>query len=104
MLANTGKNATIVAHTTSAAKGSPTQTMISGAMATIGVTCRTTAQGWIAAANNRLATIANARSTPITAAVISAAKVTANVDNSDNSNVDGSARNARTIAIGPGTR
>src|SRR5580704_19074222 len=38
VLANTGKNATIVAHTTSEANGSPTHTMISGAIATIGVT------------------------------------------------------------------
>ena len=58
MLANTGKNATIVAQTTSEANGSPTQTMISGAMATIGVTCSTTAQGWIAAASSRLEAIA----------------------------------------------
>src|ERR1700677_4981981 len=45
VIADTGKNATIVAHTTSAANGLPTQTMISGAIATIGVTCNTTAQG-----------------------------------------------------------
>ena len=49
VLANSGKNATIVAQTTSATNGSPTQMMISGAIAGIGVTCSTTAQGWIAA-------------------------------------------------------
>ena len=60
MLANSGKNATIVAQTTSATNGSPTQMMISGAMAGSGVTCSATAQGWIAACASRLADIATA--------------------------------------------
>ena len=68
VLANTGKNATIVAQTTSEANGSPTHTMISGAIATIGVTCSTTAQGWIAAASRRLDAIATASTTPSNAA------------------------------------
>ena len=38
-----GKNATIQAQTKSARNGSRTQMMISGAIATIGVTCRITA-------------------------------------------------------------
>src|ERR1700733_5775913 len=104
VLANTGKNATIVAHTTSEANGSPTHTMISGAIATIGVTCSTTAQGWIAAASSRLAAIARASTTPSSAAAISAANVTDKVDSSDSSSVDGSARNAPMISSGPGTR
>jgi hypothetical protein len=49
VLANSGKNATMVAQTTRATKGSPTQMMISGAIAGSGVTCNATAQGWIAA-------------------------------------------------------
>ena len=104
VLANTGKNATIVAQTTSEANGLPTQTMISGAIATIGVTCSTTAHGWIAAASNRLDAIATASTTPRMAATSSAAKVTSSVDPSDHSSPAGSARNAAMIADGPGTR
>ena len=104
MLANTGKNATIVAHTTSEANGSPTHTMISGAIATIGVTCNTTAQGWIAAASNRLDAIATASTTPRVAATSNAAKVTSSVDPSDHSSPAGSATKAAMIAMGPGTR
>ena len=104
MLAKIGKNATIVAQTTSEANGSPTQTMISGAIATIGVTCSTTAQGWIAACASRLAAIATAIAPPSTAATISAANVTTSVEASAVSNPTGSAKNAPMIAIGPGTR
>src|SRR5271166_1007051 len=104
VLANTGKNATIVAQTTSEANGSPTHTMISGAIATIGVTCSTTAQGWIAAASNRLDAIATANITPSRAATSNAANVTTSVDPSDRSSPTGSARNAAMIADGPGTR
>ena len=104
VLANTGKNATIVAHTTSEANGSPTHTMISGAIATIGVTCSTTAHGWIAAASSRLEAIATASTTPSSAATNSAANVTSSVDPSDDSSPDGSARKAAMIADGPGTR
>jgi len=43
VLATTGKKATIHAQTRSARKGSRTQMMINGAIATIGVTCRITA-------------------------------------------------------------
>jgi len=64
VLENTGKNATMVAQTTRAAKGSPTQTITSGAIATIGVTCSTTAQGWMAARAQGLAAIAAASDTP----------------------------------------
>ena len=91
MLANTGKNATIVAQTTSEANGSPTQTMISGAIATIGVTCSTTAHGWIAAASSRLEAIATASTTPSSAATNSAANVTSSVEPSDDNSPDGSA-------------
>jgi len=42
VLATTGKNATIQAQTRRARKGSLTQRMIRGAIATIGVTCRIT--------------------------------------------------------------
>jgi len=104
VLAKTGKNATMVAHTTSEAKGSPTHTTMSGAMATMGVTWRTTAQGWMAAANRRLDAIASAMATPSTAAATSAAKVTSRVEASETSNPQGSARKAAMIANGPGTR
>src|SRR6516162_4407956 len=80
VLANTGKNATMVAQTTREANGSPTHTMISGAIATIGVTCSTTAHGWIAAASNRLEAIATASKTPSSAATSNAEKVTTSVD------------------------
>src|SRR5581483_3475083 len=76
VFANTGKNATIIAQTTSEANGSPTQTMINGAIATIGVTCRITAHGWIAACANRLADIATAIAAPSIADATSAANVT----------------------------
>ena len=98
MLANTGKNATIVAQTTSEANGSPTHTMISGAIATIGVTCSTTAHGWIAAASSRLEAIATASTTPSSAATNSAAKVTSSVDPSDDNSPHGSATKALMIA------
>ena len=80
MLEKTGKNATMVAQTTSEAKGLPTQTMISGAMATTGVTCSTTAQGWIAARAHWLSAMPMASPTPSTQAAIRAVKVTARVD------------------------
>src|SRR5271166_1607534 len=102
VLANSGKNATMVAQTTSATNGSPTQMMISGAMAGSGVTCRATAQGWIAACARRLADIATAIAAPSTAATSSAAKVTNNVEASARSSPTGSAANAPMIAIGPG--
>src|SRR5580700_1196016 len=98
VFANTGKNATIIAHTTSEANGLPTQTMINGAIATIGVTCKITAHGWIAAWASRLADIAIAIAPPMTADATSAAKVTDKVDASDSSNPYGSCRNADTIA------
>ena len=103
MLANTGKNATMVAQTTSAANGSPTQMMISGAIATIGVTWSTTAQGWIAACASGLADIATAIAAPSIAATPSAANVTNRVEASESSSPCGSAKNAATIATGPGS-
>ena len=78
--------------------------MISGAIATIGVTCRITAQGWIAACAKRLAAIASAIVVPRKAATASAANVTDRVDPSDSNSPPGSARNAPTMATGPGTR
>ena len=78
--------------------------MISGAIATIGVTCKITAHGWIAAWASRLADIAIAIAAPITADAISAANVTAKVEASDSNNPAGSCRNAATTASGPGTR
>ena len=78
--------------------------MISGAMATIGVTCSTTAQGWIAACASRLNAMAMAIDAPRVEATISAVKVTVRVDTSEVSSPIGSARNAPTIATGPGTR
>src|SRR5271166_5956214 len=89
VLANTGKNATIIAQTTSEANGSPTQTMISGAIATIGVTCKITAHGWIAARASRLADIATAIAAPTTAEATNAASVTAKVAVSDSNNPAG---------------
>src|ERR1700731_4709550 len=104
VLANTGKNATMVAHTTSAANGLLTQTMISGAIATIGVTCNTTAHGWIAAASSRLDAIDTASTTPSSAATNRAANVTSSVDPSDDNSPAGSAMKALMISQGPGTR
>ena len=94
----------IVAHTTKEANGSPTQTMISGAIATIGVTCSTTAHGWIAALAQGLAAIAIASTTPSTHATASAENVTTSVDTRLKSNSPGASRNAATIATGPGTK
>src|SRR3984957_15850116 len=83
VFANTGKKATIVAQTTSEANGSPTQTMISGATATIGVTCSTTAHGWMAAASRRFDAIATASTTPSSAATNKAANVTSSDDENE---------------------
>ncbi len=94
----------MVAQTTRAAKGSPTQTMISGAMATIGVTCKATAQGWIAARSSGLAATRSARATPSAVAAISAARVTVSVAASAAISPAGSPRKAAAIASGPGTR
>ena len=93
----------MVAHTTSEVNGSPTQIITSGAMATIGVTCSTTAQGRIAARASRLADIASARATPSVAEVSSAATVTISVEASDPSSPAGSAKNALRMASGPGS-
>ena len=82
--------------------GSPTQTMISGAIATIGVTCSTIAQGRIAARAQRLLAISAAIATATTQLAISAANVTARVDSSDCNSSAGASRNACTIASGPG--
>ena len=104
MLANSGKKATIVAQTTRAMNGSPTQIMINGAIAGSGVTCRTTAQGWIAACARRLADIAMAIAAPRTAATSKAAKVTNRVEASACNSPAGSAAKALKMAIGPGSR
>ena len=89
---------------TSAANGSPTQMMISGAIAGSGVTCSATAQGWIAACASRLADMATAIAPPSKAATSRAAKVTISVAASTCSSPTGSAAKAPAIAIGPGNK
>ncbi len=71
-----------MAQTTSAKKGWLTQMMMNGARATIGVTCRITAHGWMAARNSRLAAMATASATPMAVAAARAAKVTLSVESS----------------------
>ena len=56
--------------------------MISGAMATTGVTCKITAQGWMAARTSELAAIATARATPMAVAASNAVKATVRVESS----------------------
>jgi hypothetical protein len=102
VLANSGKNATMVAQTTRAMNGSPTQMMIRGAMAGSGVTCRATAQGWIAAWARRLADIAIAIAAPRMAATKRAVKVTNKVDAKACSRPMGSPAKALMTAMGPG--
>ena len=61
-------------------KGWLTQMMISGAIDTTGVTCRMTAQGWMAARKSGLAAIATANVTPIAVAAARAVRVTVRVE------------------------
>jgi hypothetical protein len=49
-------------------------------MATTGVTCKITAQGWMAARNSELAAMATARNTPRMVAARSAVNVTVRVE------------------------
>ena len=60
----TGKIATTAAHSTSATRVSCTQMMISGAIATIGVTCSRIAYGNSDASSQRLWTNKSATSVP----------------------------------------
>jgi hypothetical protein len=77
--------------------------MISGAMAGSGVTCKATAQGWIAACANRLAAIATAIDAPRIAATSNAVKVTVSVEANEISSPIGSAAKAANTAEGAGT-
>src|SRR4029078_9982831 len=83
VLDTTGKNATSQAHSSSDSVVSLTQMMISGAMATIGVTCRITAYGNKAISIQRDWAITTAISPPSTAAAAKASTVILRVMSSE---------------------
>ena len=83
VLARIGKKATIQAQSSSAAIGLLTQMMISGAIATTGVTCRITAKGNNTRSNARDSALAIASRPPPSAAAASAARVILRVKTSD---------------------
>ncbi len=78
--------------------------MISGATATMGVTCSSTANGKNAASTRRLCTNAKDTSTPVTVARTKASSVMRNVTSSAAPSTAQSARSVRAIRTGEGTR
>src|SRR5258706_11565065 len=74
-----GNSATSDAHTTIDAVGSLTQMMISGATATIGVTCNSTAYGNSAVSISLFCTNRNEIATPATVATAKASSVISSV-------------------------
>ncbi len=78
-----GKIATTTAHSTSATRVSLTQMMMSGAMATIGVTCSKTAYGKKLISIQRLCTNTSAMAVPTSVAIASAVSAMPSVTESD---------------------
>ena len=99
-----GKSATSAAHSTSEAVGSFTQMMISGATATIGVTCSSTAYGNKAVSMTRLCTKTKEISTPITVATAKDSNVIFSVTSNEPPNDCQSVTRVWNISSGEGTR
>ena len=103
MFDSTGKNATIAAQTSSAAVTSSTQIRISGAIATTGVTCSTTAQGNSARSNPRDCAKSTASSPPDPTATSKASRAMRKVTKVEGQSSAQSSRRATAIATGPGS-
>ena len=99
-----GKIATTTAHSTSATRVSFTQMMISGAIATIGVTCSRIAYGKRLASTSRLCANSSAIATPATIASASAASAMESVTPSESSSSTRSCQSVCAILAGDGTR
>ncbi len=99
-----GKTATIVAQITIAGSGLLTQMMISGAIATIGVTCRMIAYGNRLTSSSRLCTNRNAASTPSTTDSANARKVIFRVTISAEVSRVQSCTSVSKMSVGIGTR
>ena len=98
-----GKSATMVAHTTSAVSGCLTQMMMSGAIATIGVTWSSTAYGKRLASIVRLCTKRKAITVPMSTARKNAPKVTFRVMTSEPKRSDQSAMSVWNTIAGAGS-
>src|SRR6185312_39240 len=99
----TGNSATTAAHNTSATRVSLTQMMMSGAIATIGVTCSRIAYGRNDASIQRLCANASAIATPATTASANAASAIDSVTHSDAASSARSATSVASTARGEGT-
>src|SRR4051794_6253894 len=99
-----GNNATNEAQITIEAVGFLTQMMISGATATIGVTCSSTAYGNSAVSISLLCTNRNEISTPATVATMNANSVILIVTSSAEPSASQSATSVFIISSGDGTR
>ena len=99
-----GKIATTTAQMTRAIRVSFTQMMISGAIATIGVTCSSTAYGNRLISIQRLCTNKSATRTPSRTAIASAVSATPSVTPSESSSSARSATSVASTAAGEGTR
>jgi hypothetical protein len=100
---STGKNATIAAQTRSAAVTSSTQIRMSGAIATTGVTCSTTAQGNKARSSARDWAKSTASSPPEPTATSRASNAMRSVARVEGQSSGQSSRSAAAIASGPGS-
>src|SRR4051794_13862297 len=99
-----GNNATSAAHSTSDAVGFFTQMMISGATATMGVTCSSTAYGNSAVSMARLCTKTNEISTPTSVATANDSTVIFSVTRSAPRSELQSVTSVCSIRMGEGTR
>src|SRR3954469_14780389 len=99
-----GNSATSAAQITIEAVGLRTQMMMSGATATIGVTCSSTAYGNSAVSIARLCTNRNEISTPSTVATRNASTVISIVTSSERPSAGKSVTSLVTIRMGHGTR
>src|SRR5258705_1176808 len=104
VLAMMGNSATSDAHTTIDAVGFWTQMMISGATATMGVTCSSTAYGNSAVSISLFCTNRNEISTPATVATTNASSVILTVTTSAEPSASQSVMSVFTISTGEGTR
>src|SRR4051794_23012127 len=99
-----GNSATSDAHTTIDPVGFLTQMMISGATATIGVTCSSTAYGNSAVSISLFCTKRNEISTPATVATANANSVILTVTTSAEPSASQSVTSVFSISAGDGTR
>src|SRR5215475_2485587 len=97
-----GKNATSQAQISSERSTSLAQMMMSGAMATIGVTCRTMAYGNSDSSTHCDSENSTASRPPTTTAASSASSVMPSVTSSEGNNVLQSAISVSMIKSGPG--